>query len=219
MLKDILSQSEAFPIMGISLTPENALPISLNAIKTELLHRTASNTSLLQIYIREKIHLSGKKYAYGGYLETRNWYQRSPLFGENRNIHLALDIWCNELHPIFSPYDAVVHSKNINEGFGNYGPTIVLQHHLLGVTFYTLYGHLAGLDLDKISVGQSLIAGDEFAHVGNIEENGEWPTHLHFQVIVDIQNFEGDYPGVCSADTLSFYKENCPDPNLILKIK
>lgn len=219
MLKDILSQSEAFPIMGIPLNSENTLHISLNAIKTELLHRTASNTSLLQIYIHEKIALSGKKYAYGGYLELRNWYQRSPLFGENRNIHLAVDIWCNELHPIYSPYEAVVHSINNNEGFGNYGPTIILQHNLSGITFYTLYGHLSGLDLDKLIVGQSIRAGEEFAHIGNIVENGEWPTHLHFQIIGDLQNSKGDYPGVCSADTLSFYKENCPDPNLILKIK
>jgi murein DD-endopeptidase MepM/ murein hydrolase activator NlpD len=219
MLKDILSQSEAFPIMGTVLTYENALHISLNAIKTELLHRISSNTSLLQIYIHEKIALSGKKYAYGGYLELRNWYQRSPLFGENRNIHLAIDIWCNELHPIYAPYDAVVHSKNNNEGFGNYGPTIILQHQLSGITFYTLFGHLSSADLDKLAVGQSLKVSELFAHVGNIEENGEWPTHLHFQVIADIQNFEGDYPGVCSVETLSFYKENCPDPNLILKIK
>ncbi len=219
MLEEILIQSKASPIMGIPLSFANTLEISLNTIKTELLHRTASNTSLLHIYIQEKIRLSGKDYAYGGYLEVRNWYQRSPLFGENRNIHLAIDIWCDDLHPIHAPYDAVVHSKNNNVGFGNYGPTIILEHTLSGLTFYTLYGHLSSGDLDTLSIGQKIIAGEIFAHVGNIEENGEWPTHLHFQVIKDLEGCKGDFPGVCSSEMLAHYKYNCPNPNFILKIQ
>ena len=42
--------------------------------------------------------------------------------------------------------------------------------------------------------------------------------HLHFQIIKNIENFEGDYPGVTSQNNLAFYRANCPDPNLVLKL-
>ena len=35
----------------------------------------------------------------------------------------------------------------------------------------------------------------------------------------NITDYTGDYPGVCSTLNLDFYLENCPDPNLLLKIK
>jgi len=34
----------------------------------------------------------------------------------------------------------------------------------------------------------------------------------------DIEDYEGDYPGVCSQNNLAFYSANCPDPNLVLKL-
>jgi hypothetical protein len=48
--------------------------------------------------------------------------------------------------------------------------------------------------------------------------NGDYAPHLHFQIIIDMENKKGDYPGVCSSKTLAFYLQNCPDPNLLLKI-
>jgi hypothetical protein len=42
---------------------------------------------------------------------------------------------------------------------------------------------------------------------------------LHFQIIEEISNTFGDYPGVCSKSDLDYYLKNCPDPNLLLKIK
>ena len=51
-----------------------------------------------------------------------------------------------------------------------------------------------------------------------MKENGDYPPHLHFQIILDIENFYGDYPGVCSENDLKYYSQNCPDPNLVLKL-
>jgi murein DD-endopeptidase MepM/ murein hydrolase activator NlpD len=216
MLEDVLKQHSFFPILGVALNESNTLQVELKNIKTELLHRTSSNSSLLQVYIQEKIKLAGKTYAAGGYLEDRNWYQRSPLFGSERTIHLAIDIWCNEGHEVFCPEDAIIHSFKNNEGFGNYGSTIILEHNLGEQKFYTLYGHLALKDLEEISVGKTISKGEIFAHVGGNTENGDWPCHLHFQIIKDIEDYVGDYPGVCSKEDLIFYKNNCPNPNLIL---
>jgi hypothetical protein len=40
----------------------------------------------------------------------------------------------------------------------------------------------------------------------------------HFQIIENIGDHIGDYPGVCSASDRAFIY-NCPDPNLLLKNK
>ena len=48
--------------------------------------------------------------------------------------------------------------------------------------------------------------------------NGDYAPHLHFQIIKNIADYEGDYPGVSSKNDLDFYSANCPDPNLVLKL-
>jgi hypothetical protein len=47
-------------------------------------------------------------------------------------------------------------------------------------------------------------------------ENGNWPSHLHFQIILDLQDWQGDYPGVCKYSERQLWLDNCPDPDLIL---
>ena len=89
-------------------------------------------------------------------------------------------------------------------------PTIILFHPVLGI--YSLYGHLAIEDLEGLSVGMPIAAGQLLCHLGEPSENGGWPPHLHFQLIRDMQGYSGDYPGVCSPRDLPFYSENCPDP-------
>jgi peptidoglycan LD-endopeptidase LytH len=55
-------------------------------------------------------------------------------------------------------------------------------------------------------------------HIGTPEENGDWPPHLHFQVIEDMECKMGDYPGVCSKKERDRYLQNCPDPDLVLNM-
>jgi hypothetical protein len=47
-------------------------------------------------------------------------------------------------------------------------------------------------------------------------ENGGWPPHLHFQCIVDMEGYMGDYPGVCKWSEREQYLRNCPDPIQLL---
>ena len=49
-------------------------------------------------------------------------------------------------------------------------------------------------------------------------ENGNWPPHLHFQIIEDMELKEGDYPGVCTSANREKYLANCPNPDLILTL-
>ena len=59
-------------------------------------------------------------------------------------------------------------------------------------------------------------AGSAFAQIGARPLNGNWPPHLHFQLVADMQGNRGDYPGVVRADELDYYRRNCPDPTSLL---
>jgi murein DD-endopeptidase MepM/ murein hydrolase activator NlpD len=45
---------------------------------------------------------------------------------EERNIHIGLDLWIKAGTPILSALDGKIHSF-ISAGFGDYGPTIILE--------------------------------------------------------------------------------------------
>lgn len=156
----------------------------------------------------------------GGYFEDRFIYRRSDHFdvaAESRNLHLGIDIWMEAGTPVYTPLDATVHSFQDNNNFGDYGPTIILQHELEGVTFYTLYGHLSRKSLEGLEVGKTFKKGDRMAWLGNYPENGDWPPHLHFQVMATMEGRSGDFPGVAAASDRSHFEQICPNPNLILQ--
>lgn len=160
--------------------------------------------------------------AWGGYLELRNLYRRSPLFQETespRNIHLGIDLWAPANTPVLAAWEGKVHSFAYNDNWGDYGPTIILEHTHNETKFYTLYGHLSLESLKPLAEGQAVKAGQVIGSLGTAEVNGDYAPHLHFQVILDLQGKRGDYPGVCRMSELDFYRSNCPDPNLLLKIK
>ena len=176
------------------------------------------NTELFSEYISNKISNDNSVYGIGGYLENRTVYQRSNVFAgtEPRSLHLGIDIWGKSGIPVFAPLDAVVHSYAFNNRFGDYGATIILQHELEDIIFYSLYGHLSLRDLTDLWEGKPIKAGEPFAHFGEPAENGSWPPHLHFQLILDMEGMKGDYPGVCKVSEREKYFLNCPDPELVL---
>lgn len=161
---------------------------------------------------------------FGGYLEVRNIYHRSDTTGdyqdedEPRTVHLALDFWTNRIGtPVYSVLNGHVHSFLFNPAKGQFGGCVVTEH-FIGEKIHLLYGHLSEKSLEKIKVGQKISAGELIGYIGSDNENGIWPPHLHFQIIRDMQNLQGDYFGVAAKSQLPFFKWNCPDPNLILNI-
>ena len=112
----------------------------------------------------------------------------------------------------------MVHSFAFNDHYGDYGATIVLAHQLDSIPFYTLYGHISLRDINYINEGDYVVRGQEIAHFGDKHENGQWPPHLHFQIIGDMELYDGDYPGVCRYSERKKYLSNCPDPDLILQL-
>jgi murein DD-endopeptidase MepM/ murein hydrolase activator NlpD len=184
---------------------------------------TNSSSQEWEEYLDGLRRYSGKEVFFGGYLEHRFLYDRSANFkgehNERRTVHLGVDLWCAAGSKIAVPLDGVIHSWNNNSGLGNYGPTIIIEHQLDKVTFYTLYGHLSLDSLKSLSKGKMIKAGEIFANLGDRSVNGDYAPHLHFQLIKDMQHFQGDYPGVCSEKDVPFYTENCPNPNIILRLE
>lgn len=140
------------------------------------------------------------------------------VLSEPRRLHLGIDVWGAAGTPVYAPMGGMIHSFAFNNHFGDYGATLILLHQLDGLPFYTLYGHLSLRDIDSISTGQYVNRGQEIAHFGLPHENGHWPPHLHFQLIMDMGLYEGDYPGVCRYSEREYYLNNCPDPDVVLRM-
>ncbi|WP_367388515.1 aminotransferase class III-fold pyridoxal phosphate-dependent enzyme [Lewinella sp. LCG006] len=157
----------------------------------------------------------------GGYGEIRPFYTTDAyqVMGNAgaqwRTVHLGLDVWGVAETPVFAPLAGTVVSAADNAGERDYGPTIILQHEVApSLTFYTLYGHLSRSSLTNIEVGQTVAAGQQIATIGPAPENGNWPPHLHFQIILDLLDNTQDFPGVAYPDERATWLSNCPDPGL-----
>jgi murein DD-endopeptidase MepM/ murein hydrolase activator NlpD len=181
---------------------------------------TLADTEKFNRWVSDKLIDNNCKYGIGGYMENRTIYAHSPLFNSGevqRRHHLGVDIWAQAGTAIYAPLAGRVHSFKDNDNFGDYGPTLILEHELDGLKLYSLYGHLSRASLKTLSVGQPVAAGQKIANLGATDENGHWPPHLHFQLMFEIEGKEGDYPGVCSYDEKEKYRANIPDPQLLLQ--
>ena len=211
------------PVLDTKFKQEDYVHIDLSEVSQELKDIEIPSSGELKKGIESYLSKKKAKVAYGGYNEKRNFYERSVIFNDEkteapRNIHIGLDFWSEVGTIVLSPLDGTVHSFQDNQGIGNYGPTIILEHNIGERTFYTLYGHLSRKCIKNLCFGQIVEAGDKLGELGSIKVNGDYAPHLHFQIIHDLQGFNGDYPGVASKEDLDQYLQNCPDPNLLLKI-
>lgn len=202
---------------------EKLLSLNLTEQNRSLSNEVLADTDRFAAWINQQLDVSGCRYAIGGYGENRKVYQ-GPLFAgdtpgkERRTVHLGIDIWGPAGTQVYGFMGGMVHSFAYNSQQGDYGATLVLLHQLDGMPFYTLYGHLSLKDIQTLSAGQYITFGQPIAQFGTTSENGNWPPHLHIQVILDMELKEGDYPGVCRWSEKERYFSNCPDPNLILQL-
>ncbi len=222
-LSALLYRNQHFfhPVMTLDPSKEHLCAMDFTSSNKSLTPEVINSTDRFSSYVSDFIKDKGSRYGIGGYKELRTVYDRSSLFGMNENeeprrLHLGVDIWGAAGTPVFAFMGGMVHSVAFNDHYGDYGATIILTHQLEGTPFYTLYGHISLRDIASLHPGQYITRGEEMAHLGNPTENGQWPPHLHFQVIADIGLNEGDYPGVCRWSERDKYLENCPDPDLIL---
>lgn len=158
----------------------------------------------------------------GGYLEIRPFYTADSYTTQGnegprwRTMHLGLDIWTEAHTPVYAPLSGKIFAAHYNEGYRDYGPTIIVEHEPEdGPRFFTLYGHLSPDSLQGWEKGMPVKAGQVIAAIGAPPHNGHWPPHLHFQVILDMLGETTNYPGVALASQREVWASLCPDPNLI----
>jgi 4-aminobutyrate aminotransferase-like enzyme/Ser/Thr protein kinase RdoA (MazF antagonist) len=186
---------------------------------------SASETENLSEAIFRKMKSAKALVGVGRYNEARLLYT-SPLFGasenpthERRTIHLGIDLFAAPGTSVHAPLGGVVHAAAINTAPLDYGPLVILRHTIDdGLEVFTLYGHLTREAFDALQVGQRIARGQQFARIGDVHENGGWPPHLHFQIIVDLLEHRSDFPGVAPASQRNVWTSLSPDPNLLLGI-
>lgn len=219
----LLLELKPSKVVDASIDYTNYTPIDLSSEATDLLKLNPTDAHVFEHFIEKHLVKQKAKVAFGGYLEKRNLYKRSAIFTKNeasdRNIHLGIDLWIKAGIAVLAALDGTIHSFKNNTALSDYGPTIILKHTYKDTTFYTLYGHLSAESLMNCYEGKTVKKGECIAKLGAAPINGDYAPHLHFQIIKDLEDKNGDYPGVCSLNTFDFYKTNCPDPNLLLKIK
>jgi murein DD-endopeptidase MepM/ murein hydrolase activator NlpD len=209
-------------VVDYDTTTDKLYQFDFTAANTELDLDTVTDSAKFSAWVSNKLKAGNCRYGIGGYMEHRTIYARSKHFDtddEPRRLHLGIDIWSNAGTPVYAPLDGTIHSFQDNDNFGDYGPTIILQHDLDGLTLYSLCGHLSRESLVGLSVGQQIKKNQQIATFGNISENGQWPPHLHFQLMFDMEGKAGDYPGVARFSEKEHWLINIPDPNLILGFK
>lgn len=160
--------------------------------------------------------IRASEYGIGRYNEKRpSMYSHEMYQGNQRDIHMGVDIAAPVGTPIKSFYDGEIFLYANNNQPGDFGYTIVTKHIIANKTLYALFGHLSSSSLQGISVGQKLSQGEVFCWVGDKNENGGWNPHLHFQLSW-LEPKIADMPGVVSEEDLSRSLQVYPDPRLVL---
>lgn len=222
-LENILQSQSNVKVIDGNIDYEDYVAFDLSAKRTNQLDLNLTDAHQFEEFVEKHLADNKAKVAFGGYLEERNLYKRSENFNNTdmaeRDIHIGLDLWIKAGTSVLSALDGKIHSFQNNEAVGDYGPTIILEHTVEDLTFYTLYGHLSLESLEGKAEGDAVKKGQKIAELGGAAVNGDYAPHLHFQIIRDLQDKKGDFPGVCSQQEMDYYHQNCPDPNLLLKIK
>ncbi len=175
--------------------------------------------------LMSKVKAAGATIGIGRYDEPRIGYSGAIFQADGndgpawRTVHLGLDLFVEPGTPVLAPLDGVIHSFATNARPLDYGPTIILEHPATAgrPAFYTLYGHLAVESLFGLEPGRAVARGGRIGAIGDRTVNGGWPPHLHFQIITDMLDRRGDFPGVANPDERDLWLGLSPDPNLVAR--
>jgi len=218
--KNDFSLSDLFP----NINKDEIYPLDLSVSSKVIGHLNNFNDLELFDYKKNKLQKENpSKIIAGGYLEARPFYisESYDKIGnsgkESRTIHLGVDFWIPENTPVNALLDGEVVVAVNNAGEKQYGGLVVLKHTTETFDFYTLYGHLSVESALINKVGDVIKKGGKIAELGVFAENGYWPPHLHFQIMLSTLGEVEDFPGVAYFNQLNVLKSICLDPNLLFK--
>ena len=195
------------------------VPVQLDDAFLKQQNVDATDDELLKKEIQRQVDRQNGKIGYGGWLEKRSLYAKNQLFNQQykRNIHLGYDFWCEQGEAVIAPLDGRVHAIKNNAQKGDYGPTIILRHDLNSQQIFTLYGHLSSESLVLHQEGDEIKANDVIGYVGDMQVNGNYIPHLHFQLMSSMLKFQGDFPGVAADIHLPYFLQIVHHPDIVLK--
>ncbi|HSR16439.1 MAG TPA: aminotransferase class III-fold pyridoxal phosphate-dependent enzyme [Gemmatimonadales bacterium] len=220
-----LSASRPGPVLDLpGQTSHHVLDLSIGSPLIEALDEP-DDMARFSAKLFSRLADAGATVGVGRYDEARALYV-GPLYealGNDRpvprTVHLGIDLFVPAGVAVLAPLDGIVEAVRDNAGFRDYGPTIILRHEPEeGVRFWTLYGHLGHDALGERRPGEAVRRGDRLGTVGDLDVNGGWPPHPHVQIILDLLDRDGEFPGVARSDQRPVWLSLCPDPNLLLRI-
>ena len=185
--------------------------------------RNLQDLDLFEYKIKKLQTEHSDKLIAGGYLEPRILYDSEDYDhignngAESRTIHLGIDYWLPAKTSVHAFLDGEVVISHYCGEEKDYGGLIILKHQAEGFKFYTLYGHLSLESVSRKLKGQVIKKGECIGYLGDFFENGNWPDHLHFQVLLSTLNFTNDFPGVAFYSEIETWKSICPNPNTLFK--
>lgn len=219
-----LQEQDPEPVMDLPEDPEGVTVLDLSVESPDVDGHDTDDTAAFQGRIQRMLDDAGATVGIGRYLEPRAFYLTDAFAGregdprERRTVHLGIDIFAEAGSEVRAPLAGKVRAIENNAARLDYGPTVVLEHASPHGRFWTLYGHLSSESTDSLELGKEVEAGSAFATLGAPPENGDWPPHLHFQIVTHFLGHGGDFPGVALPRERDVWASFSPDPNLILRL-
>jgi 4-aminobutyrate aminotransferase-like enzyme/Ser/Thr protein kinase RdoA (MazF antagonist)/murein DD-endopeptidase MepM/ murein hydrolase activator NlpD len=217
-----ISLTNLFPTIGSNVVH----PVNMSVNSTWLGHESEYiDNDVTAFKLRKLADKNSEAIIAGGYLEPRPIYVTEAYKTEGNNgskyrsIHLGVDFWLPSGTPVHALFDGRVVIAVNEAGDKQYGGLVVLEHKIENLTFFTLYGHQSFDSISKYKQGDFISKGDIISHLGTPTENGNWASHLHFQIMLDLLGKEKEFPGVAYPDEVDIWKSICPDPNQLFKNK
>lgn len=211
------------PILGRELAADETVALDLSVGSTVLGADPRNATMPRFAHVIESF-MDGR-IGVGGYLEPRLIYTTDryatadDVTSERRTLHLAIDFWSAAGTPVHAVLPGRVYMLEYLPAHLDYGYLTILEHHTdTGIPFYTVYGHLSDESMRTLTVGQHVEAGERIGSFGIPDVNGKWPTHVHFQIILDFLDMGRDFPGVGYASQQAVWAALSPNPNLLLRM-
>ncbi len=143
---------------------------------------------------------------------------------EPRTVTLGVEIFAPPGESVVAPLPGAVVGSGPERDAGR-GFRIELRHRAGSVGFRTIVRGLSRPS-PEIAPGTALDAGDPLGVLASPEENGGWPSHLHFMVIAEPEEEAppgtppeplGDRVGpTAPASDLAVLSALCPDPSSLL---
>jgi len=151
----------------------------------------------------------------GKYNEVRVNMYTTELFGGNRDVHVGLDIGAPVGTPVHAFSDGVIFDCGYLPAAGDYGNVVITKHVLDGVSLWALYGHLDSKSITNKNPGDPIQSGEILGWMGDEDENGGWPSHLHLQLSL-VEPTGCDMPGVVKEEDLEYALSIYPDPQNVV---